>query len=130
MDPFFLPASATSPEISFEFARHHLSIRGRPGAADGAFLVPAMARLHDYLALCDGQSIDVHVALTPCGGAPAVPFAPLLDALNDAAIFGNDVRLHWYRDAEDDAMLQLCQELREDFVGLEFVDCLLPATPA
>ena len=130
MDPFFLPASATTPEISFEFARHHLSIRGLPGAPDGAFLGPAMARLHDYLALCDGQSIEVHVALSPCDELPAAPLAPLLDALNDAAIFGNDVRLHWYCDAEDDAMLQLCQELREDFVGLEFVDCVLPAAPA
>ena len=93
-----------------------------PGAVDGAIAelrrVLGVERVVTDRAELEFHSQDVYRS----GELPAAPLSPLLDALNDAAIFGNDVRLHWYRDAEDDAMLQLCKEMREDFVGLELPD--------
>jgi hypothetical protein len=40
------------------------------------------------------------------------------------------VRLHWYRDEEDETILEFGQELQDDFAALEFVDCVLPAGQA
>ncbi|MBB3219609.1 DUF1987 domain-containing protein [Pseudoduganella umbonata] len=131
MEPFFLPASPTSPEVSFEFSRHHLSIRGESYPENAAaFYGPVLDRLRAYLALCDGQSIDVHVALAYFNSSSTKMLFALFDALNEAAIFGNEVRLHWYRDEEDETILEFGQELQDDFAALEFVDCILPAGQA
>ncbi|GGY02527.1 DUF1987 domain-containing protein [Massilia dura] len=131
MEHFFLPASPTSPEVSFEFSRHALSIRGESYPENAAaFYGPVIDSARAYLALCDGQSIDVHVALAYFNSSSTKMLFALFDALNDAAIFGNEVRLHWYRDEEDETILEFGEELRDDFAALEFVDCVLPARQA
>lgn len=131
MEPFFLPASPTSPEVAFDFARHHLSIRGESYPENAAaFYGPVIERLRAYLALCDGQAIDVHVALAYFNSSSTKMLFAFFDALNDAAVFGNEVRLHWYRDEEDDTIAEFGQELQDDFGSLDFVDCVLPARQA
>ncbi|QBE66734.1 DUF1987 domain-containing protein [Pseudoduganella lutea] len=131
MEPFFIAASPDSPEISFDFARHHLSLRGPCSPPDAAaFYAPVLERLRAWLALCDGRSIDAHVALASIDAPSAAMLAALLETLNDAAIFGNEVRLHWYRDEEDDWAHAFGEEVREDFSGFEFVDCVVPARAA
>jgi hypothetical protein len=42
--------------------------------------------------------------------------------LNDAALAGNQVRLNWYHDEDDDTILEFGQELRDDFGALDFHD--------
>ncbi|MNL89932.1 hypothetical protein D3C87_2205840 [compost metagenome] len=45
----------------------------------------------------------------------------LIEALSNAAEEGNQVRLNWYHDEEDDTILEFGQELSEDFPAIEFV---------
>lgn len=128
MEPFFIPASPDSPEVSLDFARYHLSVRGASCPPDAAaFYAPVLERLRAWLALCDGRTIDAHVALAAVDAASTPMLAALLETLDDAAVFGNEVRLHWYRDEQDEAGFVFADDVREDWIGLEIIDCIMPA---
>ncbi len=128
MEPYFLPATPTSPEVSFDFGQHRLSLRGESYPENAAaFYNPVIARLGDYLDGCGGASIEVHVSLAYFNSSSTKMLFAFFDALNEAAIGGNRVRLHWYSDAEDETIQEFGQELRDDFFALEFIDCVRPA---
>ncbi|SEN08749.1 protein of unknown function [Duganella sp. CF517] len=124
MDPLFIAATPTSPEVDFRFAGHTLSLKGESYPENAAaFYAPVIERLRHYLAECDGCSITVHVSLAYFNSSSTKMLFALFEALNDAALAGNEVLLNWYRDPEDDTILEFGEELRDDFAALRFRDC-------
>ena len=127
MEPLFLSASPTTPEVSFDFDHSRLSIRGESYPENAAaFYGPLIERLRDWLAGCEGRAIEVNVSLAYFNSSSTKMLFAFFDALN-AASLKNDVRLNWYRDEEDETILEFGEELRDDFPGIEFVDCVLSA---
>jgi hypothetical protein len=47
----------------------------------------------------------------------------VFDALDEAASSGNSVLVNWFRDAEDETILEFGEELQADFTSIQFTDC-------
>ncbi|WP_332851841.1 DUF1987 domain-containing protein [Duganella sp. S19_KUP01_CR8] len=123
MEPLFISASPTSPEIDFRFDQDTLSIKGESYPENAAaFYGPLIARVQAYLDGCVDASITVNVSLAYFNSSSTKMLFSFFDALNKAAIAGNQVRLNWYHDEDDDTILEFGQELQDDFDALDFQD--------
>ncbi len=123
MEPLFISASPTSPEIDFRFDQDTLSIKGESYPENAAaFYGPLIARVQAYLDVCVDASITVNVSLAYFNSSSTKMLFSFFDALNKAAIAGNQVRLNWYHDEDDDTILEFGQELQDDFDALDFQD--------
>ena len=123
MEPLFIAASPTSPEIDFRFDQHTLSIKGESYPENAAaFYGPVIARVQGYLAGCSDAAITVNVSLAYFNSSSTKMLFSFFGALNEAAVAGNQVRLNWYHDEDDDTILEFGQELQDDFGALDFHD--------
>jgi hypothetical protein len=123
MEPLFIAASPTSPEIDFRFDQHTLSIKGESYPENAAaFYGPVIARVQAYLDGCKGEAITVNVSLAYFNSSSTKMLFTFFEALNQAAMAGNQVRLNWYHDEDDDTILEFGQELQDDFGALDFHD--------
>ncbi|NYE60184.1 hypothetical protein FHW58_001336 [Duganella sp. 1224] len=123
MDPLFIAASPTSPEVDFRFDQHTLSIKGESYPENAAaFYGPVIARVQAYLDQCQDAEITVHVSLAYFNSSSTKMLFTFFEALNNAAMAGNQVRLNWYHDEDDDTILEFGQELQDDFGALDFHD--------
>ncbi|WP_295993924.1 DUF1987 domain-containing protein [Rugamonas sp.] len=123
MEPLFITASPTSPEIDFRFHQNTLSIKGESYPENAAaFYGPLIDKVRLYLARCELADITVNVSLAYFNSSSTKMLFTLFEALNDAAVAGNQVRLNWYHDVDDDTILEFGQELQDDFGALDFCD--------
>jgi hypothetical protein len=123
MEPLFIAASPTSPEVDFRFDQHTLSIKGESYPENAAaFYGPVIARVKAYLDQCSDAEITVHVSLAYFNSSSTKMLFSFFEALNQAAMAGNQVRLNWYHDEDDDTILEFGQELQDDFGALDFHD--------
>jgi hypothetical protein len=123
MEPLFIAASPTSPEIDFRFDQHTLSIKGESYPENAAaFYGPVIARVQAYLDGRKDADITVNVSLAYFNSSSTKMLFSFFEALNDAAMAGNQVRLNWYHDEDDDTILEFGQELQDDFGALDFHD--------
>jgi hypothetical protein len=123
MEPLFIAASPTSPEIDFRFDQHTLSIKGESYPENAAaFYGPIIARVQAYLDDSKGAEITVHVSLAYFNSSSTKMLFTFFEALNNAAMAGSQVRLNWYHDEDDDTILEFGQELQDDFGALDFHD--------
>lgn len=123
MEPLFIAASPTSPEIDFRFDQHTLSIKGESYPENAAaFYGPVITRVQAYLDGCNDAAITVNVSLAYFNSSSTKMLFSFFEALNDAAVAGNQVRLNWYHDEDDDTILEFGQELQDDFGALDFHD--------
>jgi hypothetical protein len=121
MEPLFISASPTSPEIDFRFGEDTLSIRGESYPENAAaFYGPVFERVNQYLANRKRAEITVNVSLAYFNSSSTKMLFILFGALNDAAMAGNRVCLNWYHDEDDETLLEFGQELRDDFQALDF----------
>ncbi len=121
MEPLFINASPTSPEIDFRFAQDVLSIKGESYPENAAaFYGPLIERVRAYLAGRSDAVITVHVSLAYFNSSSTKMLFTLFEAFNGAALAGNLVRLNWYHDEDDDTIFEFGQELRDDFAALDF----------
>jgi hypothetical protein len=124
MDNFYIAATTTSPEVDFRFEQHLLAIRGESYPENAAaFYAPVIERLRTYLASCDDTSITVDVTLTYFNSSSTKMLFSVFDALDEAATSGNRVLVNWFRDAEDETILEFGEELQADFTAIQFTDC-------
>jgi hypothetical protein len=123
MENLFIAATPSSPEVSFDFERHVLSLKGESYPENAAvFYGEAIGRLRQYLAACQDAAVTVNVALTYFNSSSTKMLFSMFDALNEAAERGNRIRLHWFHDEDDDTILEFGQELHADFPAIDFVD--------
>lgn len=123
MDNFYLSASPSSPEVDFRFDASTLSIKGESYPENAAaFYGPIIDKVQTWLAGCKGADISVNVSLAYFNSSSTKMLFSLFDALNQAAMAGNIVRLNWYHDEDDDTILEFGEELRDDFGALDFHD--------
>jgi hypothetical protein len=124
MDNLYIAATTTSPEVDFQFDQNVLTFRGESYPENAAaFFAPVIERLRAYLASCDKTVITVEVTLTYFNSSSTKMLFNVFDALNQAASSGNTVLVRWYRDAEDETILEFGEELRADFTAIQFSDC-------
>ncbi|WP_322011803.1 DUF1987 domain-containing protein [Paraburkholderia sp. J12] len=124
MENLFIAATATSPEIDFRFDQNVLALRGESYPENAAaFYAPVMEALNAWLAGCSAAEIMVEVTLTYFNSSSTKMLFSIFDALDRAASSGNRVQVNWYRDEEDEMILEFGEELQTDFTAIQFNDC-------
>jgi len=124
MDNFYIAATTTSPEVDFRFDQNVLTLRGESYPENAAaFYAPVTEQLRTYLAGCNDVSITVDVTLTYFNSSSTKMLFSVFDALDEAASSGNRVLVNWFRDAEDETILEFGEELQADFTAIQFTDC-------
>jgi hypothetical protein len=124
MENLFIAATATSPEIDFRFDQNTLALRGESYPENAAaFYAPVMEQLNAWLSSCAETQITVEVTLTYFNSSSTKMLFAMFDALDRAASSGNGVEVNWYRDEEDETILEFGEELQTDFTAIKFNDC-------
>jgi hypothetical protein len=116
-----IPATDRTPEVDFDFIKHHLRLKGESYPEDVAtFYAPVFEALDNYLAdLSDGTCrFDFELIYFNSSSARAI--MSLLEKLEDAAAHGASVSINWYYDEEDDTMQELGAEFGEDLEHATF----------
>lgn len=122
MENLYIAPTPSSPEVDFQFDALTLSLRGESYPENAAaFYGDIIIRLKDFLAAQSGITLEVNIALAYFNSSSTKMLFNLIEALSNAAEDGNQVRLNWYHDADDDTILEFGQELSEDFPAIEFV---------
>jgi hypothetical protein len=124
MDNLYIAATTTSPEVDFQFDQNVLTFRGESYPENAAaFYAPVIERLRAYLTSCNNVVITVEVTLIYFNSSSTKMLFSVFDALNQAASSGNRVLVRWFRDAEDETILEFGEELQADFTAIQFTDC-------
>lgn len=124
MDNLYIAATTTSPEVDFQFNQNMLTFRGESYPENAAaFYAPIIEQLRAYLAACHDAAITVEVTLTYFNSSSTKMLFSVFDALDQAASAGNQVLVRWFRDAEDETILEFGEELQADFTAIQFTDC-------
>lgn len=121
MNPLYIPATASSPEVEFRFEAHQLSLRGESFPENAAaFYGPLINALREFLGLPDlDRTLNVEVALTYFNSSSTKMLFTLFDLLDKSAASGRRIALNWLFDAEDDTIREFGEELMADFHNME-----------
>lgn len=114
-------ATPRSPEISFDYERHHLSIRGKSYPEDSvAFYVPVLNSLKSYLQALQGTAVIVDIQLLYFNSSSAKAIMNLLLMLEEAAERANPVTVNWHYAEDDETMQEYGEEFAEDLSQVSF----------
>lgn len=120
-DNLDIPATARTPAVRFDFAKHHLKIAGESYPEDVTeFYGPVFAALDAYLAGLGTGACRVDFELIYLNSSSAKAVMLLMDKLEAAAAKGAAVDVHWFYDKEDDTMQELGEEFGEDLQNAKF----------
>lgn len=123
MENLYIAPTPSSPEVDFKFDARSLSLRGESYPENAAaFYGDIIARLKEFLSAQKDISLEVNIALAYFNSSSTKMLFNLIEALSNAAEDGNQVRLNWFHDEEDDTILEFGEELRDDFAALHFTD--------
>jgi hypothetical protein len=124
MENYFIAATTSSPEVDFRFDENVLALRGESYPENAAaFYAPIVERLNAWLDGCTAVLITVDVTLTYFNSSSTKMLFSMFDALDRAASSGKRVLVNWYRDEEDETILEFGEELQTDFTAIQFNDC-------
>jgi hypothetical protein len=116
-----IPATARTPEVSFDFGRHHLRLVGESYPEDVTeFYNPVFHAIDAYLASLGKGSCRFDFELIYLNSSSAKAIMMLMDKLDAAASNGASVDVYWYYDKEDDTMQELGEEFGEDLANAAF----------
>lgn len=121
MQNLVIPATARTPAVNFDFARHHLKLAGESYPEDVTeFYNPVFAALDDYLQTLGHGKCRFDFELIYLNSSSAKAIMMLMDKLDAAAANGAKIDVFWFYDAEDDTMQELGEEFGEDLANAEF----------
>jgi hypothetical protein len=118
---FEIPATARTPEVSFDFGENHLKLSGESYPEDVTeFYNPVFAALDMYLTKLGKGSCRFDFELIYLNSSSAKAIMMLMDKLDAAAANGASINVFWYYDKEDDTMQELGEEFGEDLASAKF----------
>jgi hypothetical protein len=122
MDDLHIPAGHDTPEIRFDFSRHHLSMHGESYPENAmSFYGPIRSSLHNYLEdLPADASVYVNVGLRYFNSSSTTLIRALIGMLDKTASSGPSISVDWVHDEEDDTMLEFGTDLKEENRSLCF----------
>jgi hypothetical protein len=122
MTDLYIPATTDTPEIDFKFSRNTLSMSGEAYPENGVeFFRPILRQLQSHLKSLNGESIEFNFQLTYFNSVSTKIFFSLFELLNEyAKSYPNSVLLNWYHDEDDDTILEMGQDVQEDFTWIDF----------
>ena len=120
-DKIDIEATTRTPAVVFDFAQHHLGIKGESYPEDVTeFYGPVFTALDAYLGKLGGGACRFDFELIYLNSSSAKAVMMLMDKLDAAAKKGATVDVYWYYDEEDDTMQELGEEFGEDLENASF----------
>ncbi len=122
MTDLYIPATTDTPEIDFKFSNNTLSMSGEAYPENGVeFFRPILRQLQSHLKSLNGESVEFNFQLTYFNSVSTKIFFSLFELLNEyAKSYPNSVLLNWYHDEDDDTILEMGQDVQEDFTWIDF----------
>jgi hypothetical protein len=122
MTDIYIPATSDTPEINFKFSNNMLSMSGEAYPENGVeFFRPILRQLQSHLKSLNGDAIEFNFQLTYFNSVSTKVFYSMFELLNEyAKNHPNCVLLNWHHDEDDDTILELGQDIQEDFTWIDF----------
>ncbi len=122
MTDIYIAATSDTPEINFKFSSNMLSMSGEAYPENGVeFFRPILRQLQSHLKSLNGDAIEFNFKLTYFNSVSTKIFYSMFELLNEyAKAHPNCVLLNWHHDEEDDTILELGQDIQEDFTWIDF----------
>ncbi len=122
MTDIYIPATSDTPEINFKFSNNTLSMSGEAYPENGVeFFRPILRQLQSHLKSLSGDTVEFNFQLTYFNSVSTKIFYSMFELLNEyAKAHPNCVLLNWHHDEEDDTILELGQDIQEDFTWIDF----------
>lgn len=122
MTDIYIPATSDTPEIDFKFSCNKLSMSGEAYPENGVeFFRPILKQLQSHLKSLNGIPVEFNFQLTYFNSVSTKIFYSMFELLNEyAKAHPNCVLLNWHHDEEDDTILELGQDIQEDFTWIDF----------
>ena len=118
---FEIPATARTPEVTFDFAENRLKLAGESYPEDVTeFYKPVFGALDRYLETLGQGNCRVDIELIYLNSSSAKAIMMLMDKLDAAAANGASIDVFWFYDKEDDTMQELGEEFGEDLANAAF----------
>lgn len=122
MTDIYIPATSDTPEIDFKFSSNMLSMSGEAYPENGVeFFRPILKQLQSHLKSLNGDAVEFNFQLTYFNSVSTKIFYSMFELLNEyAKAHPNSVLLNWHHDEDDDTILELGQDIQEDFTWIDF----------
>ena len=121
MDRIQLAATDRSPQVDFDFASGHLSLRGESYPEDAAaFFGPLLQALRAHLADQSRAPIVFEVGLAYFNSSSAKALMNLFMPLEDAAEEGRSVTVRWHFVDGDETIEEAGEDFAADFSHARF----------
>ncbi len=121
MDNIKIDATERSPEIDFDFAANRFRVKGESYPEDvTAFYGELIEALDEHLRGLKGATVGFEFELVYFNSSTAKVLMGLFDSLDEVAGQGNDVRITWVVEEDDDNMEEMGEEFAEDLENATF----------
>lgn len=129
MQDLHIPASNETPEISFAFSRHCLSMHGESYPENAmSFYGPIRSSLQNYLETLPADGcVSVDIGLRYFNSSSTKLIRALIGMLDHTASNGPSISVDWLHDEDDDMMLEFGIDLKEEHRSLKFTTVVAEA---
>ncbi len=122
MNNLMIEATRSSPAIQFNADHHRLSIRGESYPENAAaFYAPVFAWLKAFLVGLDpAVEVQIDLEILYLNSSSTKVMLNFLDLLEQAAQDGKQIRVNWFYDPDNEAVLECGQDFSEELQVLTF----------
>src|SRR5260370_3262898 len=122
MNPINIAKTARTPQVDFDFVSNQFVIAGESYPEDvSAFYGPLLQKMTDFLVGLSNAEIGFRFELIYFNSSTAKIVMELFEALEEAAVSGNQVVITWVHEAGDDNIKELGEEFAEELAEARFV---------
>jgi hypothetical protein len=122
MDPIRIVKTSRTPQVDFDFSINKFAISGESYPEDvSSFYGPLLERIANHFSGLSDAEITFRFELIYFNSSTAKVVMELFEALEEAAVRGNQVTLTWVYEAEDDNIRGLGEEFSEELSHAKFV---------
>jgi len=121
MDNLIINAGERSPQVDFDFAIGHLSLRGESYPEDAsAVFGPIFAAVEAFLTQADGPAIQFDFELIYFNSSSAKALMNLFKILDQAGKLGRSITVNWLFAPDDETMKEFGEDFAEDIAHIAF----------
>ncbi len=122
MNPINIAKTARTPQVDFDFVSNQFVIAGESYPEDvSAFYGPLLQKMTDFLVGLSNAEIGFRFELIYFNSSTAKIVMELFEALEEAAVSGNQVVITWVHEAGDDNIKELGEEFSEELAEAKFI---------
>jgi hypothetical protein len=122
MDPINIAKTARTPQIDFDFASNQFVIAGESYPEDvSAFYGPLLQQMTEFFGELSNAEVSFRFELIYFNSSTAKVVMELFEALEEAAVSGNQVVITWVHEAGDDNIKELGEEFAEELSQAKFI---------